>query len=241
MQTGVSVKAGAAFFAGVVLALGGAYTYFKVTDSHVVPVSQPVTKVEQSSATVPDLTPAPNVTEVPVDNPPPVPEPTPTRPTVVKAVPPKLVLPKPKPTSRPVSLAVAKPPNQYQEPVPPPVQPPPTPDVPPAQAPLPAAAAPVIVQAPPAPLPPPQPHTVTVPAGTRIAVRLNEKLSTDHNYTGDTFRATLDTPIVIDGFIIADRGAKVLGRIVKAQKPGNGGAGSDINRNFHDRWTKDEG
>lgn len=65
-----------------------------------------------------------------------------------------------------------------------------------------------------------QPHTVTIPAGTSLTVRLNEKLSTEHNYTGDTFRASLDTPIVMNGFIIADRGAKVLGRIVKAQKAG---------------------
>jgi hypothetical protein len=51
-------------------------------------------------------------------------------------------------------------------------------------------------------------------------VRVNEKISTDHNYSGDTFRATLDAPLVVDGFIIADRGAKVLGKVVKAQKPG---------------------
>ena len=30
----------------------------------------------------------------------------------------------------------------------------------------------------------------------------------------------METPVVVEGFIIADRGAKVLGRIVKAQKPG---------------------
>jgi hypothetical protein len=65
---------------------------------------------------------------------------------------------------------------------------------------------------------PAQPHTVTIPAGVSVAVRLTEKLSTDHNYSGDTFRATLDAPIVMDGFIIADKGAKVLGRIVSAQK-----------------------
>ena len=68
--------------------------------------------------------------------------------------------------------------------------------------------------------PPPQPHTVTIPAGTSVAIRLNEKLSTEHNFSGDTFRATLDAPIIMDGFIIADRGARVLGSIVKAAKPG---------------------
>jgi hypothetical protein len=49
---------------------------------------------------------------------------------------------------------------------------------------------------------------------------VGEKLSTDHNYVGDTFRGVLDSPIVMDGFIIADRGSKVLGQIVRADKPG---------------------
>jgi hypothetical protein len=53
-----------------------------------------------------------------------------------------------------------------------------------------------------------------------IAIRMGEALSTDHNYTGDTFRATLDQPIIMNGYIIADKGSKVLGHIVEADKPG---------------------
>jgi hypothetical protein len=51
-------------------------------------------------------------------------------------------------------------------------------------------------------------------------VRLGETISTEHNYSGDTFRATLDRPIVLDGFVIADKGSKVLGKIVAADKAG---------------------
>ncbi len=65
-----------------------------------------------------------------------------------------------------------------------------------------------------------QPHVVTLPSGTNLIVRLGERLSTNDNYTGDTFRATLESPIVMDGFIIADKGSKVLGRIVNARKAG---------------------
>jgi hypothetical protein len=67
---------------------------------------------------------------------------------------------------------------------------------------------------------PPQPHIITLPPGTDVTVRLNETISTDHNYTGDTFRATLDHPIILDGFIIADKGSKVLGKIVGVDKAG---------------------
>jgi len=70
------------------------------------------------------------------------------------------------------------------------------------------------------PAPAPQPHTVTLQAGTNLMVRLNETVSTDHNYSGDTFRATLDRPIVLDGFVIADKGSKVLGKVVAADKAG---------------------
>jgi hypothetical protein len=70
------------------------------------------------------------------------------------------------------------------------------------------------------PAPPPQPHTVTLQAGTNLAVRLGETISTNHNYSGDTFRATLDSPIIMDGFVIAEKGSKVLGKIVAADKAG---------------------
>jgi hypothetical protein len=208
MQTAVSVKAGGAFLAGVALALGGAYTYFKLADPR--PVVQPQEAqqvVQQEAQPVAKVTPAS------------APEPAPS-PVVETAEPkiihPKLVLPKPRVTSRPVSLAMATPPPASSQ------QPAPVPDPPPDPVPAPAPAqvftAPV--PQPPPPAVEPQPHTVTIPEGTSVAVRLNEKISTDHNYTGDTFRATLEAPLVVDGFIIADRGAKVLGKVVKAQKPG---------------------
>jgi hypothetical protein len=66
----------------------------------------------------------------------------------------------------------------------------------------------------------PQPHTVTLQPGTNLTVRLGETISTEHNYSGDTFRATLDRPVVLDGFVIADKGSKVLGKIVAADKAG---------------------
>jgi len=204
MQTAVSVKAGAAFLAGVALALGGAYTYIKVAAPRPVQAVQPAAQVAQSTPPV---------------NPPTAEETPAPAPVKTKADHPKLVLPKPKVTSRPVSLAMAKPPEQPQQTAP-------VPDPPPVATPAQDPPAPVFTAPVPQPPPPaappaqPQPHTVTIPEGTSLAVRINEKLSTDHNYSGDTFRATLDAPLVVDGFIIADRGAKVLGKVVKAQKPG---------------------
>ena len=82
-------------------------------------------------------------------------------------------------------------------------------------------AAPEPTQAPapaPQPDPPPAP-SVTLRAGTLLPVRLGESLSSEHNQAGDTFTATLDAPLVVDEFVIAERGARVEGRVVEAQKP----------------------
>jgi hypothetical protein len=77
------------------------------------------------------------------------------------------------------------------------------------------------VNATPAPNVAPPPHTVTIAAGTNLAVRLAEELSSNRNTAGDAFRATLDQPIVLDGFIIADKGSAVRGKVVTAEKAGH--------------------
>jgi hypothetical protein len=53
-----------------------------------------------------------------------------------------------------------------------------------------------------------------------LQVRLVDGLSTDHNQPGDSFAATLDQPLVADGFVIAERGSKVEGKIVNLKESG---------------------
>lgn len=64
------------------------------------------------------------------------------------------------------------------------------------------------------------PQTVTIPSGTVLAVRLRQLISTDRQAAGDAFAATLDQPIVIDGFVIADKGSNVRGKITSLDAPG---------------------
>ena len=88
---------------------------------------------------------------------------------------------------------------------------------------VPAAApepAPAEQPATPAPEPPRVPHSVTIPAGTLITVRLAETLTSERQQTGDVFLATLDQPLVADGFAIAERGAKVKGTVAESQQSG---------------------
>jgi hypothetical protein len=64
------------------------------------------------------------------------------------------------------------------------------------------------------------PGELTIPAGKVIFIRLNDRLSSDHNHPGDGFTATLDQPIVVNGWVVARRGDTVVGSVTAAQKAG---------------------
>ena len=64
----------------------------------------------------------------------------------------------------------------------------------------------------------PPPRQVTLQPGMMIAVRINESLSSDKSSDGDEFTGSLAEPLVVDGLVIAERGAHVRGRVVESQK-----------------------
>jgi hypothetical protein len=96
----------------------------------------------------------------------------------------------------------------------------------PAASPKPAAAAKPTVAAKPAAVPKaaavakvPEPTTmVTVPKGTAISATVGQTLATDKNKAGDTFAASLSTPIEVEGKTVIPKGAHVTGRIVTVKK-----------------------
>jgi len=69
-------------------------------------------------------------------------------------------------------------------------------------------------------VPPPQPRAVTIAEGTPIKIRTETTLSTKDTKTGDSFRATLSEPIVVEGKEIAPRGSQVEGRVVNSDPGG---------------------
>ncbi len=64
------------------------------------------------------------------------------------------------------------------------------------------------------------PGTITIPAGKVIFIRLNEPLSSDHSHAGEGFTASLDQPIVVNGWVVARRGETVVGTVTSAKKAG---------------------
>ena len=65
-----------------------------------------------------------------------------------------------------------------------------------------------------------KPRDVTIPQGTRIAVRPSRDLSTDDLSTGSAFEAVLDNDILVDGQVLAKAGSRVDGIVVNADKGG---------------------
>ena len=59
-----------------------------------------------------------------------------------------------------------------------------------------------------------------VPSGTALSVRLIDSLDSSKNNAGDTFRATLNAPLTLDGDTVIPAGAGVQGRVVDASSAG---------------------
>lgn len=63
-------------------------------------------------------------------------------------------------------------------------------------------------------------QTITVPAGTTVHVRMIDGISSDRNEAGQTFRASLDAPIVVHGQTLFPKGADAQVRLVRAESAG---------------------
>ncbi|HEY8468728.1 MAG TPA: glycine zipper 2TM domain-containing protein [Longimicrobiales bacterium] len=105
--------------------------------------------------------------------------------------------------------------NAPADPAPAPAPAPPPRRATPRRSPQPSRPAPVRED----PAPRPRTETLSVPAGTTFAIRLDETVSTDRNVPGDPFTATLADPIVAaDGTVLIPSGATVRGRVTAVDK-----------------------
>src|ERR1039457_2822039 len=61
------------------------------------------------------------------------------------------------------------------------------------------------------------PSTTKLPEGTALTIRLQSPLSSVSSHAGDTFSATIDEPIEIDGKTLVARGTTATGRVLEAK------------------------
>jgi hypothetical protein len=93
-------------------------------------------------------------------------------------------------------------------------EPPSAPAPPPAPVPPPAPAAP------PAASGPPPVVGIQIPTGTPITVRMIDKVDSSVAHLGQTFRASVDEPVTMNGQTVIPRGADALVKLVEDQQSG---------------------
>ena len=74
---------------------------------------------------------------------------------------------------------------------------------------------------------PPQ-KQVTVPAGTRILVRMVDSIDSTKNKAGDKFTATLETNLMAVDTLVVPKGATVYGRLTNAKSAGRMSGSSQL-------------
>jgi hypothetical protein len=91
----------------------------------------------------------------------------------------------------------------------------------PASPPPPAAPSPAAVAAQAAAAAaPPKPRPIQVPAGTKLNVRLVDGIDVDASQTGQTFKAIVDDPVMMNGAIVIPAGAKATLQAAKVEQSG---------------------
>jgi len=83
-----------------------------------------------------------------------------------------------------------------------------------------AAPAPAAMAIPSTPPPPAAPQKVTIPSGTTLAVRLVDTIDSETAQPGQTFHATLDSPLAVEGDVAIPAGYEVEGHVVDVKSAG---------------------
>jgi hypothetical protein len=63
-------------------------------------------------------------------------------------------------------------------------------------------------------------NRMTLPVGTRILVRMIDSVDSERNHVGDHFRASLETNLEQDGYLLARRGTEVYGELANVKGAG---------------------
>lgn len=82
--------------------------------------------------------------------------------------------------------------------------------------------------APATPPSPPAPRKVTVSSGTTLAIRLVDAIDSEKSQPGETFRATLDSPLSSEGEVAIPAGYDVQGHIVEVKSAGKFAGKSEL-------------
>ncbi len=63
-------------------------------------------------------------------------------------------------------------------------------------------------------------QNILVPAGTHLVVRMIDGVDSDRNKVGDTFQASLEDSLIVNGTVIAPKGSTVYGQLQQVKSAG---------------------
>lgn len=81
--------------------------------------------------------------------------------------------------------------------------------------------------------------TITVPAGTRLVIRMADSIDSNRHGAGHRFQAQLEGAIVVDGLTVLPRGTMLQGRVVSSQQSGRAVGSSSLSIEFSDVMLND--
>jgi hypothetical protein len=84
------------------------------------------------------------------------------------------------------------------------------------------------------------PQALSVPAGTRLLIRMTDSVDSSRHPAGHRFRAQLESALVVDGVTVAPRNTIVYGRIVSANQAGRLAGSSEVTIEFSDLMLNDQ-
>ena len=70
--------------------------------------------------------------------------------------------------------------------------------------------------------------TITVPAGTRILIRMVDSIDSSKQKAGFRFTANLETNLQAEGAVVAPRGSRLYGRLAQASSAGRMSGSSEL-------------
>ncbi|MGA8938649.1 MAG: hypothetical protein WB439_05730, partial [Acidobacteriaceae bacterium] len=63
--------------------------------------------------------------------------------------------------------------------------------------------------------------SIRVPAGTELAIRIDQRISARYGHAGERFNGNVVDPVVSNGAVLIPRGTPVSGRVVEAHRGGH--------------------
>ena len=82
--------------------------------------------------------------------------------------------------------------------------------------------------------------TKTLPAGTRLVIRMTDSIDSKRHQAGHRFKGQLESALVLDGVTLAPRGTFLYGQVVEAKKSGRAAGSASLTLAFNDIMINDQ-